>query len=233
MVKTALFAGVCALANPAEACRLALVLAIDVSSSVDAAEDQLQRSGLAASLVAPDVQRAFFASDVPVALAVYEWSGRYNQAIILDWRLITDPATLVEVAGTVGRSERSHNEFPTAIGYALGYGAGLLARAPECLFHTLDVAGDGENNEGFPPSAAYAEFPFDGVTGNGLVVNAGEYEAEVSLIEFYRDEVLHGPGAFLEIAQGFHDYERAMRRKLERELDVPSLGALGIGPRPG
>lgn len=224
-----------ALAAGAEAaeCRLALALAIDVSSSVDKAEDQLQRSGLAASLIAPEVRRAFFASDVPVALAVYEWSGRYNQEIIVDWRLIADQATLVDVASMIGRSVRSQNEFPTAIGYALGYGAGLLSRAPDCLFQTLDLAGDGENNEGFPPAAAYAEFPFDGVTVNGLVVNAGEYEAEVSLIEFYRDEVLHGPGAFLEIAQGFHDYERAMRRKLERELDVPNLGAMGTGPGPG
>lgn len=224
-----------ALAGGAEAaeCRLALALAMDVSSSVDEAEDQLQRSGLAASLIAPEVRRAFFAGDLPVALAVYEWSGRYNQGIIVDWRLITDQAALVDVASTIGRSERSHNEFPTAIGYALGFGAGLLARAPNCLFNTLDMAGDGENNEGFPPAAAYAEFPFGGVTVNGLVVNAAEYEAEISLIEFYRDEVLHGPGAFLEVAQGFDDYERAMRRKLERELDVPSLGALDTGPRPG
>ncbi len=224
-----------ALAGSAEAaeCRLALALAIDVSSSVDAAEDQLQRSGLAASLIAPEIRRAFFVSDLPVALAVYEWSGRYNQRLIVDWRLITDQAALVDMAGTIARSERSHDEFPTAIGYALGYGAGLLARAPDCLFKTLDIAGDGENNEGFAPAAAYAEFPFGGVTVNGLVVNTGDSETEVSLVEFYRDEVLHGPGAFLEIAQGFKDYERAMRRKLERELDVPSLGALGARARPG
>lgn len=217
-----------ALGGTAEAaeCRLALALALDVSSSVDAAEDRLQRSGLAAALIAPEVQRAFFASDLPVALAIYEWSGRYNQQLILDWRLITDQNALRDTARTVGQSSRSHNAFPTAIGYALGYGASLLQRAPRCLFQTLDMAGDGANNEGFGPAAAYAEFPFDGVTVNGLVVNAGEYEAEVSLIEFYRDEILRGPGSFLEIATGFDDYERAMRRKLERELDVPSLGAL-------
>ncbi|MEC7259777.1 MAG: DUF1194 domain-containing protein, partial [Pseudomonadota bacterium] len=91
---------------------------------------------------------------------------------------------------------------------------------------TLDMAGDGENNEGFRPAQAYAEFPFAGVTVNGLVVNAGDFEAEVSLIEFYRTEVLHGPGAFLEIAQGFEDYERAMRRKLERELQPRAVGTL-------
>lgn len=110
------------------------------------------------------------------------------------------------------------------MGYALGFGAGLLQRAPGCLFRTLDIAGDGENNEGFPPAAAYRAFPFNGVTVNGLVVNGADYEAEVSLIAFYRAEVLRGPGAFLEIAQGFDDYERAMRRKLVRELSVMAVG---------
>lgn len=224
----ALAIAVC-LSSPAAAldCRLALLLALDVSSSVDATEDRLQRGGLAAALISPGVEQAFFASDLPVALAVYEWSGRYNQEVLVDWTLIDSRADLLNVAETIGRSTRSHNEFPTAMGYALGYGAGLLKRGPSCLFRTLDMAGDGQNNEGFPPASAYAEFPFDGVTVNGLVVNAAEYEAEVNLIEYYRRHVLHGPGAFLEIAQGFDDYERAMRRKLERELSVQTLSDAG------
>ncbi len=213
-------------AAPAAAdCRLALVLALDVSSSVDAREYRLQRDGLAAALIAPEVRRAFFASDLPVALAAYEWSGRYNQELILDWRLIDSPAALYGAAGTVARSRRSQTEFPTAIGYALGYGAGVLDRAPPCLSKVIDISGDGKNNEGFPPAAAYAEFPFGGVTVNGLVVNAAEYEAEITVIDFYRDQVLHGAGAFLEIAQGFEDFERAMRRKLERELRFQVIGA--------
>lgn len=205
-------------------CRLALVLALDVSSSVDEAEDRLQRSGLAAALIAPEVQAAIFTTDLPVALAVYEWSGRYNQALLVDWRLVKAPADLEYVAKTVALSRRSHADFPTAMGYALGYGAGLLARAPACLFHTLDMAGDGLNNEGFPPRAAYAEFPFAGVTVNGLVVKGADSGTALALIDFYHTEVLHGPGAFLEVAQGFDDYKRAMRRKLERELKPRAIG---------
>ncbi|MEO0865387.1 MAG: DUF1194 domain-containing protein, partial [Pseudomonadota bacterium] len=79
-------------AGPAAACRLALLLALDVSSSVDAREDQLQRGGLAAALVAPEVVAAFLASEDPVALAAFEWSGRYNQEILFDWILINSPA---------------------------------------------------------------------------------------------------------------------------------------------
>jgi len=207
-------------------CRLALLLALDVSSSVDMVEDDLQRGGLAAALVAPEVRAAFLAGPDPVALAVFEWSGRYNQEIILDWTLIDSPAALTRVSETVRQSRRQHNEFPTALGYALGFGAEMLQRAPQCLFQTIDVAGDGQNNEGFGPALAYDEFPFEGVTVNGLVVNAADFEAETGLINFYRTEVLRGPGAFLEVAQGFEDYERAMRRKLERELTPPVIGAL-------
>ena len=102
----------------------------------------------------------------------------------------------------------------------------MLDRAPVCATRTIDMAGDGQNNEGFGPKQAYREFNFEGVVVNGLVVNAADFEAETLLIEFYQEQVLHGPGAFLEIAQGFEDYERAMRRKLERELSVPVFGAL-------
>lgn len=216
------------LAAPAGAaeCRLALALAMDVSSSVDTLEYSLQRNGTVSALISPEVEAAFFASDLPVALAIYEWSGRYNQALVLDWKIIDSRRALVEAAEVLARSTRSHNEFPTAMGYALGYGAELLKRGPNCLRRVIDMAGDGQNNEGFPPASAYREFPFSGVTVNGLVVNAADFEGEVGLIAFYRGEVLFGPGAFLEVADGFDDYERAMRRKLERELTPPVIGQL-------
>ncbi len=220
-------------AAPAQACRLALLLALDVSSSVDAAEDQLQRGGLVSALISPEVQAAFFATGDPVALAVYEWSGRYNQEVILEWMLIDSPAALLSAAEVVAASKRSHNEFPTAMGYALGYGAKMLGRAPRCLYKTLDMAGDGQNNEGFGPRLAYREFAFSDVTVNGLVVNAAEFASETDLIAFYQNEVLWGPGAFMEVAQGFEDYERAMRRKLERELTLPMIGAVPLVERAG
>ncbi len=216
-----------ALAGPAAAaeCRLALLLAIDVSSSVDAAEDALQRRGLAAALIAPEVEAALFSAPLPVALAAYEWSGRYNQALLLDWTMLRSRADLVAAAERIGGSRRSHNDFPTAMGYALGFGAGLFRDGPDCLSRTLDIAGDGVSNDGFPPRTAYAEFPFDGITVNGLVVNAADFEGEINLISFFEEEVIRGPGAFIEIANGFADYETAMRRKLVRELSAMAIGA--------
>lgn len=224
LVKSALIAGLCVFANPAEACRLALVLAIDVSSSVDATEDQQQRAGLAAALVAPDVQIAFLSNPDPVALFVFEWSGRYNQDEIAPWTLIRSPNDLLNAAETILASERNHDDFPTAMGYALGHAAIQLQQMPQCLFRTIDVAGDGINNEGFGPAAAYSAFPFDGVTVNGLVIASTDDTTSGPLF-FYQSQVIRGPGAFVEIAQGFDDYEDAMRRKLIREVTPQVIGS--------
>ena len=211
-------------AAPASACRLALVLAIDVSSSVDAAEDRLQRQGLAAALRDADVAAAIARSPRPVALHAFEWSGRYDQTPLLPgWLLVSGPADLDLAATAIERSARSRADMPTAMGYALGYAHRLLAAAPECDAMTIDVAGDGENNEGFGPASAYRAWPFDRVTVNALVVMPPDTGAN-ALLPWYAANVLHGPGAFLEVALGYEDYAAAMRRKLLRELSVMVVG---------
>ncbi|MEW9918875.1 DUF1194 domain-containing protein [Marimonas sp. MJW-29] len=219
---------VLALAAPAGAaeCRLALLLGLDISSSVDAAEDALQRGGMARALLAETVETAFFASGTPVALGVFEWSGRYNQEVILDWTLIENRAELQRASDAIGASRRSYNEFPTAMGEALIFAEAMLARAPDCWQRTIDIAGDGENNEGPGPQAVYASFPaFREITVNGLViVNAADFQTPHRLNQFYAEQVLHGDGAFMIEANGFNDYERAMRDKLERELSVTVIG---------
>lgn len=202
---------------------------MDVSSSVDETEDALQRGGLAAALRAPDVQNAFFLSPDPVALAVFEWSGRYNQVLLADWTMVTTPSVLNTLATQIETSQRSHNDFPTAMGYALGFASILLENGPSCLSQTIDVAGDGENNDGFGPADAYNAFPLSQVTVNGLVIDGPDLtgpalEANSSLIPFYLNEVIQGPGSFIEIANGFSDYANAMERKLIRELSAIILG---------
>jgi hypothetical protein len=216
------------LAVPAAAdCRLALLLGLDISSSVDADEDRLQRSGMVAALTAAEVEAAFFAAGQPVALGVFEWSGRYNQEVILDWTLIKDRTALVGAAEIIAASSRSYNEFPTAMGQALDFAAEMLARAPQCSHRTIDMAGDGENNEDHGPDMSYAAAAFDSITVNGLVIaNAADFQTEERLTAFFENQVLHGPGAFMVLADGFEDYERAMRIKLERELTPAAIGAV-------
>lgn len=226
MIRTLIALGLAALASPAQAepCRLALALALDISVSVDEAEDALQRQGLASALLAPEVQDAFFSSPMPVALAVYEWSGRSVQHVIMDWRMIENSGDVLAAATQISESKRSDSQSATAMGYALAFGSALLEQAPPCLFQTIDLSGDGSNNDGYGPQIAYRHFPFGDVVVNGLVINAADFEGELFLIPFFQNNVLHGPGAFLEVAQGFEDFERAMRRKLERELSGLQLG---------
>ena len=222
----ALAAGVLSPA-PALACRLALALALDISSSVDVREDRLQREGLAGALLADEVQAAFLSEPGhPVALAVYEWSGRYNQVLILDWMMIDSADDLANAAAIVGTSQRSFREFPTAIGQALVYASELFQRAPRCERKTVDISSDGENNESFPPFNAYRHFPLDDVTVNALAI--GGSKGLEYMVDYYEREVIRGPGAFVERARGYSDFERAMAKKLKREVSARVIGSLDV-----
>ena len=220
------------IAAPASACRLALVLALDVSSSVDAAEDRLQRAGLAAALIDPDVVAAIVDGPAPVALAAFEWSGRFAQSEVLDWTMLNEPADVFSAAEKIANSTRSRNDLPTSMGSALGHAAVVFTRSPACLFKTIDLAGDGVNNEGFGPALAYSAFPFENVTVNGLVVLPPDLAEAAELLTYYRRVVMRGPAAFVEVAQGFEDYTSAMRRKLLRELTSQMMGAATALPAP-
>ena len=214
-------AGLALLPGQAAACAVALAFALDVSASVDSTEYALQRDGLAEALEDPVIRDAILAQPGGVAFAAYEWSGRYQQDAMLDWTLVQSDEGISAVAGRIRAARRSYAEFPTAIGYALGHGAVLLSRAPPCLRRVIDISGDGIGNEGFGPAAAYREFAFEDVTVNGLVIGGDD----AALVEYYRREIPHGPGAFVEIAENFRDYGNAMRRKLLRELFGPQVVA--------
>lgn len=223
-MRAALTLVLCLAAVPAAAaCRLALLLALDVSASVDRDEDMLQRQGLARALMAPAVEEAFLAFGTEqVALAVYEWSGRYQQDMLLDWTVIAGAEDLAVAAAAIATSKRGHDDMPTALGYALGHAAGLFRRAPDCAQWKLDVSGDGRNNEGFGPDLAYREFPLDRVTVNGLAI--AESDREVA--DYYRRKLIQGPGAFVIEVTRFEDFEAAMEEKLLRELEGPVIGML-------
>ncbi|WP_417742614.1 DUF1194 domain-containing protein [Salipiger sp.] len=214
-------------AAAAEGCRLALLLALDVSSSVDEEEYRLQKEGLAAALADPDIARSILEGEGRVVLGVYEWSGRRQSTVVLDWTVLGDRPTLDQAIGQILAAPRSHNRFPTAMGYALGYGATMLDRAPVCARRVIDVSGDGVTNDGFRPQQAYLHFSFEDVTVNGLAVLG----SDPRVVEYFRSEVAHGPGAFVEVAQGYSDFRRAMTLKLFRELNDMIIG--GFDAQPG
>ena len=187
---------------------------------MDAGEDALQRGGLAAALDAPEVRAAVLGHG-PVALGAYEWSGKWRQYWILPWRVIRTAADLDRAILEVGGSVREETRYPTALGYAIGWAARAFRDGPACTDWTLDISGDGVNNDGFEPRLAYESFPLEGVTVNGLVIGG-----DAGLVRYYETEVIRGPFSFVEVARGYPDFERAMRRKLVRELTPRVVGAL-------
>jgi len=200
-------------ASSAHACSLALVMAMDVSASVDAHEHRLQLDGVAGALTDPEVVNAI-ESVGGIWLYSFEWSGRHKQKAQIDWTFVKDATSAQAAAADLTSTARSETEFPTALGYALGHASLMLNAAPErCERRVIDVAGDGVNNEGFGPQSAYRAFDFSGITVNALVI--GEVEGTT---DFYAREVLHGPAAFMEVTRNFNDYKTAMKRKLLREV---------------
>jgi hypothetical protein len=217
----------------AQDCRLALVLALDVSASVDTREDRLQREGLARALLAPEVMRSFLAGD-PVALYAFEWSGPSSQAdISRGWHMIENELDLAGVAAAVvasheGRPDQLYRS--TAVGSALSYAGTALKAGPSCRARTVDISGDGISNQGDSPAIIYESHLLDGVTVNALMIGGAQTSsgplaqaADRYLVSWFEREVLHGPGAFWMLADNYEDYERAMRAKLLRELDTPAV----------
>lgn len=229
LVGASLLCGLAGEAAAQQPCRLALVLGMDISSSVDPLEDALQRGGLARALRSEAVVDAILSQpDRPVALAMFEWSGRLQQDMVLGWTMLTDAQTIARASAQIARSRRSYDVFATAIGHALVHAHNLFAQGPACDTRVLDLSGDGVNNDGFGPSAAYASLDFSEITVNALAIEVQEEATDHApgaggasgLTEYFRQVVIHGPGAFVETAQGFEDVERAMQRKLLRELQI-------------
>lgn len=222
------------IAAPAEAlCRVALVLGLDVSASVDAEEYRLQVEGTAAALLAPQVQSAVLGSE-PVALAVFSWSGVDDQVLVADWVMIESRAALEALATRVAGFPRPDAvSRRTATGSAMLFARSLLDRAPTCDREVIDLATDGTFNAGPPPEEVREGAAFAATTINALAVAGGpvpdfrDLKDPSSALELYlMRRVIHGPDAFVERAADYTDFARAMTRKLERELRGALLGAL-------
>ncbi|MEM6386938.1 MAG: DUF1194 domain-containing protein [Pseudomonadota bacterium] len=216
-----------------EPCRLSLALALDVSGSVDANEYQLQTQGIAAALDDEKVRSLLFAMpDAPVALAVFEWSASRFQRVVQDWVLIEDDAALNAVIARLSVLQRMPAPEPTGLAAALAFGKELIDRGPSCWDQTLDVSGDGKNNDWPTPQQLRQTRALAGLRINALVI-AQSVEEEQSgaretgeLPAYFNTQIIQGPGAFVEVARGFADYRRAMTRKLVRELATQPLGYL-------
>ncbi|MEM6440643.1 MAG: DUF1194 domain-containing protein [Pseudomonadota bacterium] len=207
--------------DPAAGCRLALALGLDISSSVNSREYAIQLGGLANALRAPDIQEAMLTQSGEVWITVYEWSGWQQQDVILPWSPMRAQADVEAAALRLDAHRRVYEDFSTALGRAMRYGAELFRALPRrCDRQVIDLSGDGVNNDAETPTQIRASGVLNGITLNALVID-GAYPSPV---EQYRDQVITGPGAFMLVARnGFDDYPDLIRGKLLRELQPDML----------
>lgn len=219
----ALFAAlalVCALPGLAVACALELILAVDISGSIDRDEFALQTEGMAAAFEDPNLAEAIAHQDGGIVVTLTQWSGATRQRHVTDWYHLTTPDTLAPFAQAIRRGGRQWRNYSTAIGEALAHAHKVGTSAPlTCKRKVIDVSGDGVNNEGRDPRAVARALAAQGYTINALVIRGDSPDP----VKYYRTHVIAGPNAFIEVAQNFEDYPRAILRKLLKEIEQQAL----------
>ena len=211
---------------------LELVLAVDISGSVDEVEAALQREGYAAAIVHPAVLDAIRSGFLRrIAVAYIEWADHFQQAVVVPWRVIEDEATAHAFAERLAAAPYGRGRY-TSISAAIEFAAPMFeGNGIEGTRRVIDVSGDGPNNSGrLAPDARDAAVA-KGITVNGLpIVNQrmNRFGPPMPGLDlYYRDCVIGGPGAFIVVAEDFASFAVAVRRKL-----VLEIAGLAPPPRP-
>jgi hypothetical protein len=211
----------------AEPVDLLLVLAADVSRSVDHQKFLLQREGYAAAISDPQVIDTVRSGvHGKIALLFLEWSGVGAQKVIIDWTAIDGPAAARRFGDQLVEAPRAFADR-TSISGGIEFAAAQFKRSPfQSARRTIDISGDGTNNAGRDVGLARDEAVKDGITINGLVIlserqvpwNPEHTNPPGGLEKYYRDNVIGGPGSFVVAAEGFGSFGRAILKKMIAEI---------------
>jgi hypothetical protein len=216
-----------AAAVAAEDVDLLLVLAADVSRSVDATKFQLQREGYAAAVSDPRVLDTIRSGrNGRIGLTFLEWSGVGAQRVVIDWTTIGDGAAAKDFGDRLLEAPRSFADR-TSISGAIEFAMATLAQAPyRSTRRTIDISGDGTNNAGRDVAELRDEAVAKGITINGLVIlsenpmawNPDHTNPPGGLDKYYRNNVIGGPGAFVMVAKDFNSFGQAIIAKMIAEV---------------
>jgi hypothetical protein len=233
--RTALVGSLAALAAaPARAetaVDLQLVLAVDVSRSIDEVEAELQRRGYVEALTSQRVTDAILSGEHKrIALCYTEWAGTHYQVVVIDWTVIDSATAARRFADKLAEAPRTSQSW-TAVGAALAFAAQRFENSGfQSKRRVIDVSGDGRTNDGPPAELVRDRLVTQGLVINGLPVmmnrtNFGR-PPDTGLDKYYEENVIGGPGSFMIAAANFDDFGRAVRSKLVREISsAPSSGA--------
>ncbi|MBC4013860.1 DUF1194 domain-containing protein [Siccirubricoccus deserti] len=209
-----------------------LVLAVDVSRSVDEDEARLQREGYRNAVSDPQVVEAIRGGMIgAVGLAYVEWAGAEYQRLVLPWARIAGQGDALAWAEKLAEAPRASLSW-TSISAALDFSRTVLAQAPfDAARRVIDVSGDGVNNSGGAVEVARDRLVAEGVTINGLpIVNDRPTFGRmppIPLDDYFRESVIGGAGAFVIVAEDFASFGNAVKRKLIREIAM--LGGPTVG----
>src|ERR1700734_332950 len=214
-------------ARAAEDVDLLLVLAVDVSRSIDATKFQLQREGYAAAVADPHVLEAISAGRTGrIGLTFVEWSGVGAQKVVIDWMTVADADSAKSFGDRLLEAPRSFADR-TSISGAIEFAMGQLDKAPyESTRRTIDVSGDGTNNAGRDVALQRDDAVAKGITINGLVIlsdnpmswNPDHTNPPGGLANYYRNNVVGGPSAFVMVAEDFNSFGQAIIKKMIAEV---------------
>jgi len=201
---------------------LKLVLAVDVSGSIDSEEFQLEREGTADAFADPEVLKAIQGGSLgKIAVAMLDFSSPQFDKVILDWTVIKDKASAMAFADSIRNAPRTPGRR-TSVSSALELGSLLLESSEKDIVATrrvIHVTGDGPNNDGNSMTEAHDKTIAQGVIVNGLPVMdemANGYFPELD--KYYAGCVTGGRGAFVVVVHSYKDYSAAMRHKLILEI---------------
>ena len=195
---------------------LNLVLAVDVSGSVNQRRYEMQRNGYAAAFRHPRVVKSIRSGlHGAIAVTLVQWTGPSMQDAALPWTVIHDEASAEAFARRIETMQRRLFTGGTSISGAIDYSAALIERAPmEALRSVIDVSGDGATNRGRSTALARDEAVAKGITINGLPI----LELERNLDKFYETSVIGGPNSFMVVAETFEQFADAVLKKLVTEV---------------
>jgi len=201
---------------------LKLVIATDVSLSINDDEAQLQREGIAEVFLDPDVVKAIQSGALGmIAVAMLDWSSPNYDRVVLDWTIVDDEASATALAEKVRRIPRTPGTR-TSISGALERATLMLNESDGKIVATrkvIDVSGDGPNNDGISLQHIHDTTADNGVVVNGLPIMDENAEGYVpDLDKYYAACVVAGKGAFLVVVKKYKDFGAAMRHKLVLEI---------------
>lgn len=195
---------------------LVLLLALDVSASVDSTEYNLMTEGLAKALSSETVGDTIRSGKIgAIAISVMQWSGFQEQEVKIKWTRVSSRTDLIKLAEQVRAMTRRYKGGATDIGGAIKFSRKLVRSAPFLTARrTIDIAGDGANNVNEHPSIERDITIKSNIIINGLAVTG----RAAPLVRYYTYFVIGGPAAFVEEARDYDSFGTAMRRKLVREI---------------